>query len=216
MVRKKTEISLGTAYHPHAIRSTTTRARRSQNHYQAFNIAKSVTRYSIGLSKKDETGKLIDRFLEPRNRTHLREHFDYIDSDTSSLSGSFDIYGVLSFVFIRQHSKLHANINLRDRKLASLRTAAEKYIKLIPDMVRQDGTGWAYGRSIGAYGQTASAYSYKRCEMADSKQQADLYQDTVKKLFLNFFITSSIKSTVTSSSATTNAIPPQIIKAKKF
>ena len=34
-----------------------------QNHYQAFNIAKAVTRFSLGLSKKDETGRLIDRFL---------------------------------------------------------------------------------------------------------------------------------------------------------
>ena len=35
-----------------------------ENHYQAFNIAKAVTRFSLGLSKKDETGRLIDRFLE--------------------------------------------------------------------------------------------------------------------------------------------------------
>ena len=34
------------------------------NHLQAFNIAKSVARFSLGLSKKDETSKLIDRFTE--------------------------------------------------------------------------------------------------------------------------------------------------------
>ena len=37
-----------------------------------------------------------------------------------------------SLVFIRQALQLHANINLRERKLASLRTKAEKYLKLIP------------------------------------------------------------------------------------
>lgn len=161
------------------------------NHYQAFNIGKSVTRYSIGLSKKDETGKLIDRFLERIESSSSSGYFDDVDPDSSTLSGTFDIYGVSSFVFIRQALQLHANINLRERKLASLRTKAEKYIKLIPDLVRQDGTGWSYGRSIGAYGQM-HAISIILQAMRDGwipKNQADLYQDTVKKLFLNFFIT---------------------------
>ena len=59
----------------------------------------------------------------------------------------------MSFVFIRQALQLHANLHLRERKLPSLRTHAEKYLKLIPDLARQDGTAFAYGRSIGAYGQ---------------------------------------------------------------
>lgn len=161
------------------------------NHFQAFNIGKSVTRYSVGLSKKDETGKLIDRFLERIEENSSAGYFDDVDDDTNKLSGTFDIYGVSSFVFIRQALQLHANINLRERKLASLRTKAEKYLKLIPDMVRQDGTGWSYGRSIGAYGQMCSISIILQA-MRDgwvSKTQADLYQDTVKKLFLNFFIT---------------------------
>lgn len=161
------------------------------NHFQAYNIGKSVTRYSIGLSKKDETGKLIDRFLERIESNSSSGYFDDVGDDTGTLSGTFDIYGVSSFVFIRQALQLHANINLRERKLASLRTKAEKYLKLIPDMVRQDGTGWSYGRSIGAYGQMHSISIILQA-MRDgwiSKSQADLYQDTVKKLFLNFFIT---------------------------
>lgn len=161
------------------------------NHHQAFNIAKSVTRFSIGLSKKDETGKLIERFLERIEDNSSSKYFDDVDPDPSTLSGSFDIYGVMAFVFIRQALQLHANINLRERKLASLRTVAEKYIKLIPDMVRQDGTGWAYGRSIGAYGQM-HCISLLLQAMRDGwipEDKADLYQDTVKKLFLNFFMT---------------------------
>jgi hypothetical protein len=120
------------------------------NHWQAFNIAKSVARYSMGLSKKDETGKLIDRFLE-RIAQHSSNGF--VDDSPENLGGTFNVYGILSFVFIRQSLQLHANINLRERKLPSLRTHAEKYIKMLPDMVRQDGLGWAYGRAIGAYGQ---------------------------------------------------------------
>ncbi len=162
-----------------------------ENHFQAFNIAKSVARYSLGLSKKDETGKLIDRFLNRIDRYSTSGYFDDYDPESPSLAGTFDIYGPLSFIFIRQALQLHSNINLRDRKLASLRTKAEKYIKLIPDMVRQDGSGWCYGRSVGAYGQMHSI-SILLQAMRDGwipKHQASLYQDTVKKLFLNFFIT---------------------------
>ncbi len=161
-----------------------------ENHFQAFNIAKSVARYSIGLSKKDETGKLIDRFLDRIEKYSTSGYFDDYDSESSSISGTFDISGPLSFIFIRQALQLHSNINLRDRKLASLRTKAEKYIKLIPDMVRQDGSGWCYGISVGAYGQMHSI-SILLQAMRDGwipKHQANLYQDTVKKLFLNFFI----------------------------
>jgi hypothetical protein len=160
------------------------------NHFQAFNIAKSVTRYSIGLSKKDETGKLIDRFLSRIEEHSTGGYFDDLDSDNEGLNGTFDIYGVVSFVFIRQALQLHANINLRERKLASLRTSAEKYLKLIPDLVRQDGTGWSFGRSIGAYGQM-HCISLILQAMRDGwipQNKADLYQDTLKKLFLNFFI----------------------------
>lgn len=163
-----------------------------RNHYQAFNIAKAVTRYSLGLSKKDETGQLIDRFLE---RIEERSSTGYFDDaageEDASLSGCFDIYGVLSFVFIRQALQLHSNIHLRERKLPSLRTHSEKYLKLIPDIVRQDGTGWAYGRSLGAYGQM-HCISLVLQALRDgwvAENQRDLYVDAVRRLFMNFFVT---------------------------
>jgi hypothetical protein len=39
-----------------------------------------------------------------------------------------------------------APLHLRDRKLPSLRTIAEKYLRLLPDIVRTDGQGWIIGR----------------------------------------------------------------------
>ena len=106
------------------------------NHFQAFNVAKAVTRYSIGLSKKDETGKLIDRFIE---RVHAHSSAGFIDDAPKLGVGcAFDIYGPMSLVFMRQTLQLHANIHLRDRKLPSLRTVAEKYLRLLPDMIRSD------------------------------------------------------------------------------
>jgi hypothetical protein len=163
-----------------------------QNHFQAFNIAKAVTRFSLGLSKKDETGRLIDRFLERIDSASSTGYFDdAAGEENSRLSGAFDIYGVLSFVFIRQALQLHANIHLRERKLPSLRTYSEKYLKLIVDMARQDGTAWAYGRSLGAYGQM-HCISLILQALRDgwiANNQRDLYVDTVRRLFMNFFVT---------------------------
>jgi hypothetical protein len=160
-----------------------------ENHWQAFNIAKAVARFSMGLSKKDETSKLIDRFVE---RIRERSSQGFCDDNTDQkLGGIFDLYGILSFVFIRQALQLHSNIHLRDRKLPSLRTYAEHYIKMLPDLVRQDGLGWAYGRGIGAYGQM-HCISILLQSMRDgwiTEDQKPRYTDILRRLFSFFFLT---------------------------
>ncbi len=162
-----------------------------ENHFQSFNIAKAVTRFSFGLSKKDETGRLIDRFIERIESNSSGGYLDDAGGSESRLGGCFDVYGVMSFVFIRQALQLHANVNLRERKLPSLRTHSEKYLKLLPDMVREDGTGFAYGRSIGAYGQMHCISLILQALRDDwiAPTQRDLYLDTVRRLFVNFFAT---------------------------
>src|SRR5947207_14795176 len=77
----------------------------------------------------------------------------FSDDATEGFGGNFNLYGVMSFVFIRSALQLHANSGVRERKLPTLRTYAEKYIKMMPDLVRADGLGWAFGRAAGAYGQ---------------------------------------------------------------
>lgn len=158
------------------------------NHHQAFNVAKSVARFSMGLSKKDETGRLIDLFIE---RIGQNSSGGFCDDHPKDFGGVFDIYGVLSFVFIRQALQLHANAHLRERKLPSLRTYAEKYIKLFPDIVRQDGLGWCYGRGIGAYGQMHCISMIMQALRDDwiTADKKDQYIDIVRKMFHFFFAT---------------------------
>ncbi len=157
------------------------------NHWQAFNVAKAVTRYSMGLSKKDETGKLIDRFLE---RIDQHSSGKFFDDHPENLGGGFNIYGVLAFIFIRQALQLHANINLKERKLPSLRTYGERYIKMFPDLIRHDGLGWSYGRGIGAYGQmhciSLILQGIRDGWVAD--EQKSKYFDLLRRLFQFFFV----------------------------
>lgn len=159
------------------------------NHLQAYNIAKSVARFSMGLSKKDETGRLIDRFIERINENSTGGYCD--DAPEVGLGGVYNINGILSFVFIRQTLQLHANIHLRDRKLPSLRTFAEKYIRMMPDIVREDGLGWIYGEGIGAYGQMLCISIILQAMRDDwiNEDQKPHYFNILRRLFQYFFMT---------------------------
>ncbi|MFP4357231.1 MAG: hypothetical protein ACLFRP_01610 [Puniceicoccaceae bacterium] len=159
------------------------------DHRQAFNIAKAVTRFSLGLTKKDETGRLIERFLERIKSDSTSGFFD--DAGGDGVGGAFDIYGILSFVMIRQSLQLHANLHLRDRKLPSLRTHAEKYVRMMPDLVRQDGLGWAYGENIGAYGQMHCISIILQALRDDwiTPEKRPVYLDVLRRLFQFFFET---------------------------
>jgi len=46
------------------------------NHWQSFNIAKAVARFSLGLSKKDETSRLIERMVDRVQHTSSTGFFD--------------------------------------------------------------------------------------------------------------------------------------------
>jgi len=156
------------------------------NHWQAFNIAKAVARFSFGLSKKDETSRLIERMVDRIAQTSSAGFFD---DATKGLGGNFNLYGVMTFVFTRSALQLHANSGVRDRKLPTLRTYAEKYIKMMPDLVRADGLGWAFGRAGGAYGQM-HCISLILQGLRDGwipDDQKVKYFDILRRLFLFFY-----------------------------
>ncbi len=158
------------------------------NHWQAFNVAKAVARFSFGLSKKDETSRLIERMADRIDQTSSAGFFD---DSVRGLGGNFNLYGVMTFVFIRSALQLHANSGVRDRKLPTLRTYAEKYLKMMPDLVRADGLGWAFGRAAGAYGQM-HCISLILQGLRDGwvpDEQKPKYFDILRRLFLFFYET---------------------------
>ena len=158
------------------------------NHWQAFNMAKAVARFSFGLSKKDETSRLIERMVERINHTSSAGFFD---DSVEGLGGNFNLYGVMALVFTRSALQLHANSGVRDRKLPTLRTYGEKYIRMMPDLVRADGLGWAFGRAAGAYGQM-HCISLILQGLRDGwipDEQKPRYFDILRRLFMYFYQT---------------------------
>lgn len=162
--------------------------RADYNDYrQAYNIAKAVTRFSIGLSKKDETSRLIDLIVQ---RAQERSSEGFVDNaPEGTFQGLYDLRGLWAFTFVRQALQMHANIHLRDRKVSSLRTVAEKYLKLLPDMVRPDGIGWSFGEGVGLRTQMSCIslilHAFRDGWIAPEKQA--LYADVFRKMFANFF-----------------------------
>ena len=158
------------------------------NYWQSFNVAKAVCRFSLGLSKKDETSRLIERMVERIEQTSSNGFFD--DAEPG-IGGHFNLYGVMTLVFVRSALQLHANSALRERKLPTLRTYAERYLKLMPDLVRADGLGWAYGKAAGAYGQM-HCISLILQGLRDGwipDDQKPKYFDILRRLFYFFFQT---------------------------
>ena len=82
-------------------------------------------------------------------------------------------------------------MHLRDRKLPSLRTVAEKYLNLIHSVVREDGLGWNFGRGIGAYGQMHCISLLLQALRDEWIQQKDSAKslDVLRRLFYYFFVT---------------------------
>lgn len=153
----------------------------------AFAIAKSVARYGLKLTSKDDVGKLIDRFLDYCQSKSSAGFFD--NDDGRGIGGNFDISSLFVLSFIRQALHLHTDHFIREKKLPSLRTFAEKYIRLLPDLTREDGTCWVFGNNVGAYAQmyclSTTLQALRDGWIAPEKQA--LYVNLVLDLFQNFF-----------------------------
>ncbi|MDR1435431.1 MAG: hypothetical protein LBI77_03445, partial [Puniceicoccales bacterium] len=150
-------------------------------------IAKSVARHGLRLTKKDETGKLVDKFFEYCEQNSTGGFFD--GSDGQGIGGNFDAKGLFNFSFIRYALHLHTDSFSMEKKLPSLRTHAEKYIRLIPDLMREDGTCWVYGSYVGVHGQIY-AISIVIQALRDGwipPEKQSLYVNIVFDLFQKFF-----------------------------
>lgn len=166
------------------------RSRKFETGYDyVLSVARSIVRYSLDLCKKDETGKIIDAFLKHIDDQSSSGFFD--TSSPEGLAGRYELEGMEAFVFLRQALQMHAQPELRERKLPSLRTYVEKYLRLVPDLVRQDGLGWTFGRRTGAYGQM-TLISLVLQALNDGwvpSEKAATYYDCLKRLFRYFFST---------------------------
>ncbi|MDR2735495.1 MAG: hypothetical protein LBB20_01475 [Puniceicoccales bacterium] len=153
----------------------------------AFNLAVAVAKYSLELTKKDDSCRLVDKFLENLSGT-TGNFFD--SAAGQGLGGCFDIGGLATFSFIRQTLHMHTCFSVLGKKLPSLRSYADKYLKLLPDLMRCDGMGWSFGPNVGAYTQMHCVNVVIQA-LHDGWISADKQSSFVlilRSLFYNFFL----------------------------
>jgi len=101
------------------------------NHCRPSKSPRRLPLSASALSKKDETSRLIERMV---TRIHTRPAQPASSTTRPRGSaGNFNLYGVMSFVFIRSGLQLHFESGVRERKLPTLRTYARK---IHPDAAR--------------------------------------------------------------------------------
>jgi hypothetical protein len=152
---------------------------------KVLNILRATVRYNFGYTQKDEVPKLIDEFLE-----NLRSTNGWLARPCEhGIGGCFDDVTLEVFLLIRQALDAHTHFSMIERKLPGLRTATERILKVLPDMVRSDGLGWAYGADVGVYGQLYPMTLLVQC-FRDGWIPTDkiaLYGDLLCRLFQYFF-----------------------------
>ncbi|MDR0351378.1 MAG: hypothetical protein LBH49_01900 [Puniceicoccales bacterium] len=153
----------------------------------AFSLAVAVAKYSLGMTKRDDTGKLVDRFLENLSST-TGKFFD--NANGQGLGGCFDVNGLFVFSFIRQVLHMHTDFSVLGKKLPSLRSYADKYLKLLPDLIRCDGVCWSFGSAVGAYTQMYCVNMVMQALrdgwIPQEKQSSSVLM--LRSLFYNFFL----------------------------
>ena len=163
----------------------TERATADDGFSTILNILRATVRYNFGYTQKDEVPKLIDEFLE-----NLRSTNGWLARPCEhGIGGCFDDAALEAFLFIRQVLDAHTHFSMIERKLPSLRTGTERVLKLLPDMVRADGLGWAYGSDIGIYGQLYPMTLLVQCfyDRWIPTDKIPFYGDLLCRLFQYFF-----------------------------
>lgn len=113
-----------------------------------FEVLRALCRYSLGFSKKDDTDRALDRFIDQLNR---RNSGGFFDGSSAELGGMVSVDGLLQFTLLREALQRHANSHIRERRLPALRTCAERYLRLLPNLMRRDGTVWFFGPGTGCH-----------------------------------------------------------------
>lgn len=157
----------------------------NDNNIDIETIAKYIIRLRLGIDKGDKAEKLIALYFK---NILKKNNQGFIDNNIRA--GSYDISGIQSLSEIIQLLYLNGNSSLINKNLPIIRTFVEKYLYIIPNLVREDGLGWSYGPYSGIYGQVyliniiLESFSHRWIK----KEEEYKYYKILKNLFQYFFL----------------------------
>jgi hypothetical protein len=142
----------------------------------------------MGFSKKDETLQLVEAFLGNISKNMAGGFID--NAPNEGIGGCYDIIGLWTLNFIHQLMRMHIDSDICKHFLPSVRTYSERYLRLLPELVRKDGLAWAYGELTGFYAQlyALNAAILALSEGWISNDRQSLYVNLIRRLFHYFFL----------------------------
>ncbi|WP_216594693.1 hypothetical protein [Halomonas sp. PR-M31] len=154
----------------------------------AFSIAR--LRYLLGWEDKSSSEKLLQKMMD-----HYREYSgDYGFSDETNGEGRFDRYSILLIGEISQRF-IETGMDVTPQMKEWLRNAVD----VILVRLNEDGHGFSFGRSIGAYGDTAflevlSAAAYLDVLTPKEKEMAYAFASKATQRYVSFWYDDDMKS----------------------
>jgi hypothetical protein len=158
-----------------------------QPHQEVFRIVHAIVGHGLGFQSADNSDKLIEQWL---NRAKAGSTGGFVDSSFRGIGGRYDGAALEQYVLVREALQRHASVHIRTRRLPSIRTYMQRYLKLILDLVRDDGTAWAFGSAQGCTG-TIYTISFLVRAFDDGwidSDKTDLCADVLRKLVQHLFM----------------------------
>jgi hypothetical protein len=154
---------------------------------QPYEIVRATVAAGMGFASTDCSEKLITDYFKELLASPSAGFLD--TAEPGSAAGRFDASGLFRLLLLREVLQRHTNGNVRERRLPALRTCMMRYLRMIPFLLQEDGSGWAYGDPAGCLG-TVGICSAVICALSDSwldSDQREHYIALLCRFFQNFF-----------------------------
>jgi len=153
------------------------------NNYYGVAFSIAGLRHRLGWEDDSATKALLTRMLD-----HYRTYSDFGFADELEGGGRFDRYSVLLIGEIAQRH-IEANLQPSPEVLEWLRASAS----LLLLRLNAQGDGFEYGRSIGAYGETAfievlSAAAFYNVLTPEEKDAAYSFNAVIAQRYMDFWV----------------------------
>ncbi|MDR0340068.1 MAG: hypothetical protein LBH53_00705, partial [Puniceicoccales bacterium] len=131
---------------------------------QPYEIVRATVAFGMGFTSSNYSEKLITDYFKELLSSPSAGFLD--TAEPGSTAGRFDASGLLQLLLIRETLQRHINNDVRERRLSALRTCMMRYLRVIPFLLQEDGSGWAYGEPVGSLG-TVGICSAIVCALSD-------------------------------------------------
>jgi hypothetical protein len=118
-----------------------------------YAIIQAIVAFGMGFVDRDQSDRMVEQYLIAVQRESVG---GFVDTATGGLGGRYDVSGLCQLLLLREALRFHANVHIRERRLPTLRTCMQPYLRLAGHIIRRDGANWAFGEPHGPVASLAT------------------------------------------------------------